>query len=191
MAVFKLTDNYIAFAHAVAGGMDAYKAYIEHIARNKKVKKKSASAIASKLMARPLIQDVIVKARAAREAAIISNTARVVAKEFSTTILTVGEMDAYHCAIIQGMVQVEEVVPTFAFEYDKEGRVIKRSRSFVKVQRPPNIREKQISISEMYKRLGSYAARKFLGAIGNINDEGELQNVERFVILASGEKIPL
>lgn len=191
MGNFKLTDKYIAFAHAVAGGMDAYKAYTEHVATKKKIAKSSAKASSSKLMSQPLIQELIVKARVARENAIIANTARVVAKEFSSTILTVDEMDAYHCAIIQGMVLVEEVVPSFSFEYDAEGRVIKRSRSFVKVTRPPNIREKQISISEMYKRLGSYAARKFFGAIGNINEEGELQNVERFVILASGEKIPL
>lgn len=194
MSVFKLTDKYIAFANDVAAGKLHYQAYIDNVAKNKrKVTKVSAKSSATKLVNRPEIQAIIEKARAARTEAIVNSSARKVGKEFSAVILTIDELDSFHHAVVQGLVEVEEVVPTYTSTYDKDGKLLNKVTSFVRVMRKPNVREKQISVAEIYKRGGHYAPNRFMGAFGRLggDQDDELENVERFVILASGEKIPL
>lgn len=193
---FRITDKHILFASDVAAGKDQYQAYIDHLATRKDIKKEGAKVQSSKLINRPEMKQLIEKIRKEKTEALVSITARQVAKEFKTVLLETEELDAYHCAIIQGMVEVEEVVPVYTYEdvLNEKGQVIKRIKkpSFMKVKRPPNIREKQISIDAIYKRRGNYAPAKLFGAFGNVNDEtGDIENVERFVILSTGEKIPL
>ena len=192
MANFKINDRHIAFCNAIAGGMKDFQAYIEFMSPGKKAKKGTAAAHASRLLKRPQIQQLIEQARKARAEAITGEAARIVAKEFSTTLLTVDELDAYHSAVVQGLVEVEEVVPVYTNTYDKAGRIVSRQTSFMRVKRPPNIRERQISIAELYKRQGSYAPSKLFGAFAKAKEEdGEQEIVERFVLLSTGEKIPL
>lgn len=192
MGKFQTNDKHVAFCNAVAGGMDAYKAYIEYLSPGKKATKRTAAPHASKLMKRPEIQQLINQAKRIRGEEIIRTSARVVAQEFATTILTVEEMDSFHSAIVQGLVQVEEVIPVYKNTYDDKGRIKTRESNFVRVKRPPNIRERQISISELYKRNGNYAPAKLLGAFGKVNEEtGDMENVERFVIFSDGSKVPL
>src|SRR5690606_17903183 len=153
---FKITDKHIAFANAIVEGMDAYKAYQNHISPHNKAKKTTAGSHATVLMRRPEMQQLINETRRIRGEEIIRTTARAVAKEFSTTMLTLDEMDAYHSAIIQGLVEVEEVVQVYRWTdvLGEDGKVKKRVKesNFVRVKRPPNVREKQISISELYRR---------------------------------------
>jgi len=196
MAKFKINDRHVQFCNAVAGGLELYKAYQEHMSPGKLAKRMTAAVHASRLMKQPEIVQLIDKARAARGEAITAEITRNVAKEFSeTTLLTVDELDKYHCAIVQGLVEVEDVVQVYRWTdiLDKNGQVVKRTKeaNFMRIKRPPNIREKQISISELYKRNGNYAPSKIFGAMGKVNDEGEVENVERFVILSDGSKIPM
>lgn len=187
----KITDRHIAFANDIAAGTPQNVAYQKHLATKKKLHPGTAKTQASRIMSKPEMQDLVDRIRLERQNAITKNQARIIAKEFSTILLSVDELDAYHSAIIQGMVEVEEVVPHFTLEYDKSGKVVKKSTSFVRVKRPPNIREKQISISELYKRFGHYAPNKLFGAFGRVNEEGEVENVQRVFALSDGTKLPL
>lgn len=191
MGKFKINDRHIAFANAVAGGMEQYKAYIEFMSIGKKAKKMTASANASGLMKRHEIKSLIEQASKARAEAITGVMSRNVAQEFSTILLTVDELDSFHSSVVQGKIEVEEVVPVYTNSYDKAGRITQRTTSFMRVKRPPNIREKQISVQELYKRGGNYAPSRLFAALGAVNEEGELANVERVVVLSSGEKLPL
>src|SRR3972149_6581258 len=174
MAKFKLKDKHVLFVNAIVGGMTARQAYIEHIAVNEKVTIHSASVTASRLMTRPEIKQLLERTRLAREEAITGEISRQVAKEFTGLVLTNDEMDAYNSAIVQGFVEVEEVVPQWTLDeiLDGEGKVVKRTKrqTFVRVKRPANIRERQISMDILFKRFGSYAARKLFAAVGNVND---------------------
>ena len=195
MGKFKITDKYVAMVNAIAGGMEQWQAYKEHVATIKNPKKSSCSVQSTKLMRRPEMKDLLQKARIARGEAITQVIARSVAEEFSTTHLTVDELDSYHYAIIQGKVLIEEVVPTWTSTevLNKEGKVVQRQRTqnFVRVSRPPNVREKQISIDAIYKRKGDYAPSRFFGGIKNMNDDPAEDNVERVILLSNGETVPL
>lgn len=196
MAKFKLKDKHIAFVNAIASGVKQSTAWIEHMAESEKVSVGSASVSASRLLARPEIQDLLKRTKLAHEEAITGEISRKIAEEFKTDVLTVEELDSFHSSIIQGKVLVEEVVPVYTYNetVDAEGKVVKRTRqtSFVNVKRPPNIREKQISIDALYKRKGSYAPSKFFGALKNLNNDDELpEEGERVVLLSDGTKIPL
>ncbi len=194
MAKFKITDKYVAFANAIAGGMDQYKAYIKYVAVKKNCTKGSAMVRASRIALRPEIQDIINKARAARGEAITQVIAREVAEEFKATHLTVEELDSWHYAVIQGKVMIEEVVPQITYNeiLDKEGKVVQRQRTqnFVRVLRPPNVREKQISVDAIYKRNGNYAPSRLFAAVKNM-DDGLDENVQRVVVLSDGTELPL
>jgi hypothetical protein len=195
MAKFKITDKYVAFANAIAGGMDQYKAYIKFVAVKKTVTKGSAMVRSSRLALRPEIQQIICKAREARGEAITQVIAREVAEEFRTTHLTVDELDSWHYAVIQGKIMIEEVVPQITYNeiLDKEGKVVQRQRTqnFVRVLRPPNVREKQISVDAIYKRYGNYAPSRLFAGIKNLDNDGAEENVERVVLLSDGSTIPL
>lgn len=195
MAKFKIKDKHIAFINAIATGMTASTAYIEHMAVNPKVTKASANVTASRLLSRPEIKDLLQRTRLKHEETITGLVSRQIAAEFSTPVLTVSELDAFHSAIIQGKINVEEVIPVYKWVeiVNDQGKVVKRVKeaNFMKITRPPNIREKQISIDAMYKRQGSYAPSKLFAAVGSVNDEGDLENVERMVVFSDGSTKPL
>lgn len=190
-AKFKLNDRYIAFAIAVATGSEQLKAYIEHVATRKNVKKSTAATNSSNLMKRPEIRDIVEETRKAHSKAIIEQSARLVAAEFKTTVLTIDELDSFHSAIVQGLIEVEEVIPVYTNTYDTEGVLKLRQTSFMRVKRPPNAREKQISADALFKRFGAYAPNRFLGAFGKVKDDGEVEDVQRMLILSTGERIPM
>lgn len=193
---FKLQDKHIAFANAIAGGMQQQDAYIKFIATRPNISKGTAATNASGLMRRKEVQEVINRAKAAREAEITGVAVRNIPKEFTTPVLTTDELDAYHSSIILGIVEVEELIQVYNWveTYDKKGKLVGRTRQaqVMKVPRRPNVREKQISIDALFKRFGSYAPSRFFGALKNLNNDGDIEeNVERFVLLSNGEKIPL
>lgn len=196
MSKFRVNDRHVAFVNGIAAGMDDYKAYQQYMSPGNKAGKMTAAANACKLLKRPEIKELLANARKARNEAITEVATRNIGKEFTTVPLTLDEMDAFHYAVIQGLVEVEEVVPQYAYSevLNEAGKVIKRQRTqtFVRVKRPPNIREKQFSLDYLHKRQGNYAPTKMLGAFGKVNDDsGELENVERYVMLSNGEKILL
>lgn len=195
MGKFKVSDKHVAFVNAIAGGMNNYEAYQQFMSPGKKAAKMTAAKNASVLLKRPEMKELLARTIREREQAITGVITRNIAKEFSTILLNVDELDAYHSAIVQGLVEVEEVVPQFTVNeiLDNEGKVVKRQRvqSFVRVKRPPNIREKQISIDALYKRNGNYAPSRLFAGVGRVNDEGEIENVERYIILSNGDKLPL
>lgn len=191
MNKFQLKDKHVAFCNDVASGKEKFQAFIDHISINKKSSKASAAVNASKLLARPEIQECIARCRAAREAEITGVAVRNIDPVFKSLVLSVDEMDAYHSAVIQGMVEVEEVVPVYNTTYDKNGKVLSKTTSFMRVKRPPNIREKQISIDALFKRRGAYAPVKSLNAFKTFgdNDNGEIEEMERYIIFSNGEKM--
>lgn len=191
MNKFRVKDQHVAFCNAIAAGMDKYKAWQEYMSPGKKAGKMTAAANASKMLKRPEIKALIVQAQKARNAEITGQMLREVGKEFSTTLLTVDELDAFHSAVVQGLVEVEEVVQVYTNEYSKDGRLKTRTASFMRVKRPPNVKEKQTSVDALYKRFGNYAPSRIFGAFAKANEEGELEQVERVVMLSTGEKIPL
>lgn len=195
MGYFKVKDKHLKFAMAIAAGKPQHEAYVEFIAVNKACKLNTAKNKGSVLAKRPQIQKLVQNYRDEKNKAIAKITTREIGKEFFATLLTTDELDNFHCAIIQGQVMVEEVIPVYTYEeiLDGEGRIVKKVRkpSFMKVTRPPNVREKQISVDALFKRRGNYAPTKLFGAIGRVNEDGEVENIERFVLLANGEKIPL
>jgi hypothetical protein len=188
---FVLKEKHIRFAHLVARGEEKWKAYQNTISLNKKAGKGTSSVGASKLLERPEIQDLIKQAQKEQQEALFKAQSKQVAAEFKTYVLAVEELDAFHSSVIQDMVDVEEVIPVVTITKNEKGREVSRTTSFMKVKRKPNIREKQISIDALYKRFGNYAPTKLFGAFGKVNEEGELENVQRFAILSNGEKIPL
>lgn len=177
--------------------MDQTDAYLQHYS-NKGTKRRSATFQASKILGRPAVQDLLKQAREQRALAVkleMDKQQKVYAKEFLEKVLTVDHLDSFHSSVIQGLVEVEEYVPVYTVEevLDLAGNVIKRIRKpgLLPTKRKPNIREKQISVDALYKRNGNYAPGKLLGAFANVNDDGELENVKRFVIMANGERVPL
>jgi hypothetical protein len=186
----KISPNHYGFAQAVAAGSDIYKAYLEHVATSKDIKQVTARVQGSKLAAKPRIKKLIEELKAAINKEVVQVKAREIAAVFQTDLLTVDEMDAYHSAIVQGKVMVEEVIPTREMMY-KNGKIVSSQVVFRKVHRPPNVRERQISIDALYKRFGNYAPSRLFAAVAGVNDEGDLENVERVVILSDGTKLPL
>jgi len=195
MSYFNLKDNHIAFCNAVVNGMKPREAYLKFVAKDpKQMTYASASVCGSQLLKRPEIKNTIEKFQLKLIEQVTGETSRIIAKEFTTTMLTVDEMDCFHSAIIQGLVEVEEVVPVYRWNevLNSKGAIVQRTKeaNFVRVKRPPNIKEKQISIDALYKRFGNYAARKFIGAIGELNGNGDV-TIKRMILLSTGEKIPM
>lgn len=191
---FKITDRYIAFANDVAAGMEQAAAYQKNIAR-KKVSKATANVGASQAMAKSQIRNLVEELRKKRMEVAIKATEKQIAKEFTGVLLSTDELDLWHCSVIQGFVEIEEVVPVYNWQdiVDKDGVVIKRVRnaSFMRIKRPPNVREKQASADALYKRRGSYAPLKMFGALAKVGEDGDGEIVQRFVLLSNGEKVPL
>lgn len=201
MAKFELTDRIFAFCTKVAGGEYAYKAYLQHVA-TKKISEASAKASSSKLMTHPEVQDLIEKLKAERQDKLtevnrelttqaIKETMEVLPPEFFGLALTVENVDQLHYSIIKGMVEVEDVLPVKRKTYTKDGKLTEETVSFMRVKRKPNIRERQASMDALYKRWGSYAPGKHLHGFGKTgeDDDGE-GNVQRFILLSDGTKIP-
>lgn len=195
MGKFKVQPRHIQFCNAVAAGMEQYKAYQQFVSPGGKAKDTTAVSRASDLAKRPEIQKILNEVRAVFQAKITNEAAKALDPVFSEVVLTVDQLDSYHSAIIQGKVEVEEVIHSYKWieKLDANGNVISRKKepTFVRVKRPPNIREKQVSIDAMYRRFGNYAPSRLFGAMGKVNDDGEVEDVERFVLLASGEKVPM
>lgn len=192
------TDKLLKFIYAVAAGMNQDEAYIQHYSRNGKCKKATARTNASELLAKPANRELLAKARQERVDAMkleLQLNQQKVAKEFIEKVLTVDQLDSFHSSVIQGFVEVEEYVPIYTVEeiLDHNGRVIKKIRKpgLSKITRKPNIREKQVSVDALYKRNGNYAPGKVVGAFGNVNDDGEVENIKRFVIMANGDRMPM
>lgn len=190
MANRNSAKRYLSFITAVANGQDQYKAYLDHVATRKDIKEETARTNATKLLSQPNIRKQLEEMKAKIQTAMIENTARAVSKEFAATALTVAELDAFHCSIVRGEVEVEEVIPVYNWQdiLNAEGKVVKRVRqaAFMRVKRPPNIRERQVSVDALYRRKGSYA-KGFPGQDPNDGDE----NVQRVVILSDGSKLEL
>lgn len=193
MAKFKLNDKHIALVNAIAGGTTAQVAYLQHMAVNPKCSLQSAAVTVSRLLKRPDMKELLQRTRRAREDAITGQITRTLAAEFKGIVLTADEMDSFHSAVIQGFVEIEEVIPVMNIteDVDDNGKVTKRRKqtNFMRVKRPPNVREKQISVDALYKRFGHYAPNKFYGAFKNMDNDDPGENVERYVMLSNGEKL--
>ena len=196
MSGFILKEKHLAFCNDFVSGLPSWEAYQKHIARPGSTKRSCLSAV-SKFITKKEVRLAIDKIRKTREEHIIQSQARIVAKEFSTKVLTVDEMDCFHSAVAQGLVMVEELVPVYHWEevLDGEGKIIRREKKvqFMQVKRPPNIKEKQYSISELYKRGSHYPAPRFFGAFKNLDNDDPTAdiNTERFILLSNGERVPL
>lgn len=186
---FKVLDKHILFANDIAAGVDQWKAYQKHI--SPKSAKPTAQTKSSGLANLPPIKKLIQKAQQARQDSIIKYNAENLPEELKGVILTVEDLDMLHYNIVRGKVLVEEVIPVQTITKDERGREVSRTTSFMRVKRTPNIRERQASASEIYKRFGHYAPNKVLGAFKNMDNDGEGENIERFIMLSTGEKIPM
>jgi hypothetical protein len=192
-----ITDRILKFVTALASGLDQTEAYLQHYSK-KQISRKAATVQASKLVARSHVQDLLRIAKEERAVAVREELARAqqdVAREFLEAVLTVDHLDSFHSSVIKGQVEVEEFVPIYTTEeiMNEKGQVIKRIRKpgLSKITRKPNVREKQVSVDALYKRFGSYAPLKAFGAFGKVNDEGQVEKVKRFIIMATGERIPM
>lgn len=176
--------------------MNQSDAWLKFMATSKKTTRQTATPCASRLMKQPLMIKLIEELRQKKIDALSQEVVQL-AKEFKVSILEDSNLDAFHSAVIQGMVQVEEVVPVVNYTdtVNSRGQVVQRHRttSFMRVTRQPNIREKQISIDALYKRRGSYAPGKLFGAFKNMGGDGDEGGdvIERFIILSNGTKIPM
>ena len=195
----KQSDKLLKFIYAIASGMDQTEAYLQHYSKHK-CNRKTANNNASKLLMKPINRDLLDKAKQERQDAMkkeLEKSTRVVAKEFTEQVLSVEQLDSFHSAVIQGLVNVEDHVPVYTVEeiLDEDGNVIKRIRKpgLLPITRKPNVREKQVSVDALYKRFGSYAPvkSKFAGVVGNIGEDGEVENIKRFIIMGNGERMPL
>jgi hypothetical protein len=191
------TERVLKMVNGIAAGMDQTEAYIQFYSK-KVIPKRTATIQASKLIAKAEVNELLQQAREQRAVALkeeLAKSQRIVAKEFIQQVLTVDQLDSFHSSVIQGMVDVEDHVPVYTVEeiLNDKGQVVKRIRKpgLLPIRRKPNIREKQVSVDALYKRNGNYAPGKFAGAFGNVNEDGELENVKRFVIMASGERVPM
>jgi hypothetical protein len=194
---FATTERLQKFVHGIASGLDNNEAYLKYYTK-KPIPKRTAIVQASKLLMKPIVQDMLKVAQEQRALAIkqeLAKAQRQLAKEFIEKVLTVDELDSFHSSVIQGLVDVEEFVPVYTVEeiLNSEGKVVKRIRKpgLLPTRRKPNIREKQVSVDALYKRFGNYAPGKMIGAFGNVGDDGEIENVKRFIIMASGERVPM
>lgn len=185
----KNSDRLHAFVQAVAAGDPQYKAYIDHYSTKKDIKETTARFNSSKLIAKSHVKNLLIKAIEARDNAIIKHSAVEVAKEFTVKMLTVEELDSWHCAVIQGLVMMEETIPIYNWIdlKNKNGIVTKRVRntSFQTIKRPPNIREKQISVDALYRRKKAYPS-----PFTPVDPDGS-EKVIDYVMLADGSLQPL
>jgi hypothetical protein len=190
-------ERILKFVLGIASGLDQTDSYLQFYSK-KPIPKRTATIQASKLVATSKVQTMLAKAREERALAIREELAKAqqnVAKEFLEAVLTVDQMDAFHSSVVKGMVEVEEFIPIYTTEeiLNEKGAVIKRIRKpgLSKIIRKPNVREKQVSVDALYKRFGSYAPLKAFGAFGKVNDEGQVEKVKRFIIMATGERVPM
>jgi phage terminase small subunit len=160
-------------------------------------KRKSANVAAHYLLKRPEIQEFISFLEADMEEKEKEVRERAIA-ELKKKIISMVELDVFHSQVVRCEVEVEDVLPVreyipFDAKIPNSGRWL---ISFKRIKRLPNLRERQISAAELYRRQGAYAPTKtkfieegdgLLPANGNGNGNGSA----RFVILANGEKIPI
>lgn len=189
----KQTDKLLSFVNAIASGMDRYKAYIRFYAKNPKIKPSSARSCAAILLGKAHVQDLLTKALEVRKTVIpeiMEQQARTVGKEFAAIQLTTEEMDNFHSAVIQGQVEVVENITVYTWTdiLDGKGKVIRRERraGVMKATRPPNIKEKQVSIDALYRRRKAYPAAIPFGK----DDDAEGMTID-FIMMADGTKQPL
>lgn len=187
-AKLKITNAYRAFAASVAGGEDAYKAFLKHIG-TPKTSPATAKVRASLLLNKPPIKALVAKASEELNKAIVKANIDTLPEELKTVMLTVDQIDSFHYAVLKNAVEVEEIHPVTTIKRDKNGREVERTVTFHKVKRRANIRERQISSDYIYKRLGSYAPTKIFGAFKDIDEPTE--KAPRFLLLSNGEKIEL
>lgn len=196
MTYNKLTDKHLAFAMDVVQGMPQERAYVKHFATRPNIKRSTAASNANKIMRASKMKQLVERLKKERVEAVVTEQARVIGKEFSTNILTVDEMDSFHSSVIQGLVMVEEIVQVYYTKdiFDKRGKFVRRDRvpKLERIKRLPNIREKQASVDALYKR-GRHLPIGGMFAFGmkTAGEDGEVEKVERFVVLSNGERVKL
>jgi phage terminase small subunit len=187
-AKLKITNAYRAFAASVAGGEDAYKAFLRHIG-TPKTSPATAKVKASRLLQQPPIKALVAKASEELNRAIVKANIETLPEELKTAMLTIDQIDSFHYAVIKNLVEVEEIHPVTTIRRDKNGREVERTVTFHKVKRKANIRERQLSTDYIYKRLGSYAPTKIFGAFKDLDEPTE--KVARTLILSNGVEVDL
>ncbi len=157
--------------------------------------RKTAAPCASRLLEKKEILDEIEKfkeekSKLANEIALASKAQAIT--EMKAQILNDIELDYFHSQVVRGEVEIEELWPVREYipltkDDPRSGRWLV---SFKKVKRLPNVREKQISASELYKRMGSYATPKAKLFIEDDRDERDKTPKQDVIILSDGTTIP-
>lgn len=113
-------------------------------------------------------------------------------------IISETELDYFHTQVMRGEIMVEEVYPVREYipiqRNDKNEILAGTGKwiiSFKKITRAPNIRERQLSASELYRRKGSYSPTKFKAEIEDAQGKEDATDKTNFIILSDGSKIPL
>lgn len=161
-------------------------------------KKDSDKVSASNFFKKPEVKKMLKTLQEVRDKAIIKATQDTYEKLYAEGIATELELDILHTRIIRGEEEMEEIFAVREKTFNMQKSVYEDVTMFKRVKRKATIKEKQISISELYKRKGSYkgvarinpdqddqvAAERAKNA--GVNDKP----VERMVVLSNGEKIP-
>lgn len=184
----KVSAKHYEFASKVAAGIPQTDAYMQTLA-TASTGRKTASVKASIMAARPEIQAIIKRAKKELEDEILKKNAKNLPAEFKTKALTIEQLDGFLYAVILGKIDTEEIIPVQTIHRNKDGKEIKRTWRVERVKRKPNVKEKQQAVDMLYKRFGSYAPNRLFAAVGSVNEEGDLENVERVVVLSNGERL--
>ncbi len=162
-----------------------------HVFKSKK--DRSASASASALLKRPEMQQLIQEFRDNRQQELEkSRTAEI--KELEKQVLSNIELDYFHSQVVRGQITFPDIVQVREYRsiLDKAGNVVggEWKTELRSVNRAPNIKERQRSAAELYKRFGSY---KQPGKTTDFEDTPDANNTEapevvRYIVLSTGER---
>lgn len=184
----KLRGRHYDFArHVVENNnpMAAYKKFYK--CKNNNV----ASAGSTKLVKRPEIQELIVTMQRDKEAMIKQARSEELEK-MKDQIISEIELDKFHTDVLRNDISVEEIIVMREFtpaHKDGKGNDIpgRWISAIKKIQRAPNLREKQISADQLFKRKGSFAAVKVKAEV----DLSDNRETTRLIKLSDGSTLPM
>jgi hypothetical protein len=169
----------------------------------------SLRASATAFFKRPEVKRLVKKLTEQREKVLFEANEAALKKIYTEQIASETELDIYHTKVVRGEVFVQDI---FAVKEkhivekvvgNKKVPMVEEKVVFKKIDRLPNVRERQLSAHALYLRKGSYKPLKYRNVDGEQDDQaaalkakqGQIGNgeneIQRVVILSDGTPLPL
>lgn len=144
---------------------------------------------------KPEIKEKVEEIMAIRDIAYTDGIKKTLEK-MSEQVASEIEIDVFHTSVLRGQIMMIEHFAVREKRFNEKNGVIEDVAVIKKIERPPTIKEKQISASELYKRRGSYKAVQRVQIEQDDTKSAEIaksgsQDIMRVVILSNGERLPI